>query len=967
MGEDQMAADDKRRDDARQVRTWSVSQFCASLDQANIRRAYLLYENGQFLRSHEELARIQAFFELSHDFAKHEAVFFEREPAINTIFAAFVHDTRRGLAQGGLRLETYDNMADLLSDGLRLSQGMTRKNALAGLNWGGGKGIIALPPSASSVDAYQGKEFKAERRRLFAAYGRFVASLDGIYYTAEDMGTDTIDMNTVLGKNRFTTCIATELGGSGNPSEHTAWGVFGAMEAAWLHLRGESLMGVHVAVQGAGHVGAPLIEYLHRAGAKITIGEFSPKTRKKVRKKYPDADVLEDYDGIFDVRADIFAPCAKGNVLTDKTIPRLKVQLVCGAANNQLGEPRDAELLQKQKVLYVPDYLCNRMGIVNCADEWAGHLNEDTQVASEHVYPDTLRVLRHASALNISPAEAADRLADNAASELHPVIGHRGRRIRDHLVGTGWSESSPKKKRKPAPRKQLKFLAAAHEPGIYREAERDSAFCGDGPAIAAMPLSTASRPHLGMFLSPLLMDVAARSRQGGPRRVIGLDHGGAALQHAVRSSLSYDVSEITRADFLLECHDRHATNDAAIRHQLAQAGIGFDAKRWLDPMSSTGSDVVRVLFSQLMKAGHIKQGEHRGYHCPQCVTVLDDSELVNAGPDRRCERCQSPVTQQVSQQMLLDLSGAARQLLDAIEKGTVTFSDEESRKDVLRQLSDLKPICISRQSWWGNELPANHEEVLSTWFSLAAWSLEATGWPGESEPEPIDTVFADASSLAHWIVPSQLVALAVLGHPAFLHVEIHGDVQVFERENEELHEEGFDEVRYAYRPVLRRMSPQLGNVVEPTTIVQRFGADALRLWYLLALNANGRTAVVLSESHARDARQAISGLNDALSSLLSQGALAASKMEPQDEAVIARVRELADGALDAYPRLRFEHAARLFLDAVNAVDSYARLNEKKRSDNSGETASRIVTILSDAFSPICPFILTRFEGSGKRQ
>jgi glutamate dehydrogenase/leucine dehydrogenase len=419
----------------------SVADFGALLDRASIWRAYVLYENGEIRLSHEELAPVRKFFEDSHDFANHEAVFFQRERReLNTIFAAFVHDTHRGLAQGGLRLEKYDSMEALLKDGLRLSQGMTRKNALAPLHWGGGKGIIALPPSAPSVEGYKHVTFAEERKRLFEAYGRFVASLGGIYYTAEDMGTTTTDMNVLLANNRFTTCIGVDRGGSGNPSKHTAWGTFKSMQAAWQFLHGtDVLKDVCVAVQGAGNVGAPLIEHLHQAGAKLIIGELEPNIREDMRRQYRDAVVLDDHEEIFDADAEIFAPCARGNVLNSGTIARLRVQLVCGAANNQLGEPHDAELLHEKSILYVPDYVCNRTGIINCADEWAGYLEEDVVHATGRLYDDTLDVLRQAQKDNISPAQAADRMADAAAAELHPIIGHRGPRIIEHLVRSGWS------------------------------------------------------------------------------------------------------------------------------------------------------------------------------------------------------------------------------------------------------------------------------------------------------------------------------------------------------------------------------------------------------------------------------------------------------------------------------------------------------------------------------------------------
>jgi len=957
-------ASEKRRHGARMVRQWSIADLVGIMDKSRIHRAYILFENGEFQLSHKELEPVRSFFELSHDFAGHEAVFFGREGGIDALFTAFVHDTRRGLSQGGLRVWKYDTVADVVTDGLRLSQGMTRKNALADLNWGGGKGIIPLPGGVPSVEAFKGPEFAEQRQKLFEAYGRFVASLGGVYYTAEDMGTVTRDMDLLLSRNRFTTCIGTDLGGSGNPSAHTAWGVYRAMQAAWRHLHdSEDLRGMHVAVQGAGAVGTALIDYLHRAGARLTIGEFAPEARQKVCAAYPSAVVLDDFGSIFDVDADIFAPCAVGPVLTAATIPRLKVELVCGAANNQLGEPHDAERLNERGILYVPDYLCNRMGITNCADEWAGYLEEDVRQAAERVYPDTLRVLRHATSLHISTAEAADRLADIAAAELHPIIGHRGRRIVDHLVRSRWSKGSaakepPKKPAKEPAKQRPIFVPSADEPRLYRQADRRNAFVGSGPAVAAMPLSTASRPHLGMLLSPLLMDVEARTRPGA-RRVIGLDHGGAALQHAVRASVSYDADEIARDDFVLECNDRHEQNAAAIRHQLAQSGIGYDAKRWLDPMSSESADVIRRLFYRLQDSGRITTGEYAGYMCPQCATVLSDSEITEVDDAKRCERCQAPVERQTSEQIFLDLTPEAPELIQAIERGAVAFSDPSSRKVVVQQLREFKPICISRQSWWGNELPGRADEVLSPWFTLAAWSLHAAGWPADPASAPIETVFVDTSFLSRWIVPSQLMALAVYGRPAFHHVEVTGAVHIVERENDDEHpSEKLDEERYAYRTVVRKMSPRLGNIVEPATLVQRFGADALRLWYLLSLSANDRAAVVLTEAHARDARHAILRLNASLSSLLPLGA-PVTENAAVDGALIASVGQLADEARAAYPNHRYDIAAKRFVAAIDRIAEYSRGVEES-SDGVRQTVRRLVRIMDDAFSPLCPFILGRF-------
>ena len=338
-----LAANNQRREQARYIRQLGLSDIIAHMQAAGVYRAYILYENGQFQLSHPILMKsLQSFLELSQDFAEHEGIFIGREDDLDSLFFAFVHDTRRGLAQGGLRFAPYASLADVLIDGMRLSQGMTRKNALAGLNWGGGKGIMTLPQKYSHPSQFVASP---ERRAYFEAYGRFVASLGGIYYTAEDVGTNTQDMSALLSQNRFTTCVPASLGGSGNPSPFTARGVLRAMQAAWQSLTGsEQLIGVKVAVQGTGNVSAPLIRYLDDLGADVYIADVNQSSLEAMIQERPRLKVISPPDQIFDIDADIFAPCAIGAQVNIDTIPRLKVKLVCGAANNILREPEaDAE------------------------------------------------------------------------------------------------------------------------------------------------------------------------------------------------------------------------------------------------------------------------------------------------------------------------------------------------------------------------------------------------------------------------------------------------------------------------------------------------------------------------------------------------------------------------------------------------------------------------------------------------
>ncbi|MBI2944584.1 MAG: class I tRNA ligase family protein [Candidatus Wallbacteria bacterium] len=620
--------DRRRRELAARVRAWSLEEFRRMLEDAGVTRAFVTYENGEFSVSHPALLEpVRAFLELSGDFARHEAVFIGREHGLASVFFAFVHDTRRGLAQGGLRFKPYPNVAELLVDGLRLAQGMTRKNALAGLWWGGGKGILSWPADCASPDELP--PGSARRAEIFRAYGRFIASLGGVYYTAEDIGTKTADMDAILSENRFITCISRSRGGSGNPSPYTARGVFRGMQAAWLFLTGtDRLQGVRVAVQGAGNVGAPLVELLDDAGASVWVGDVNQRAVAELIARRPRVQAVGGAD-LFALDVDVVAPCAIGAVINSETIPRLKARLICGAANNILRAPEDAERLRERGIAFVPDYVCNRMGIVNCADEWHGYLDEDIQFAAERVYPDTLRVLRHARELGITTREAADKLADVAAAELHPLLGHRGRRIIDHLIDSGWHTPGERKVRRRAP---PAFVPALDEPELRVAWQRDARFAGAGHSVAASPVSAACRPSLATFFSPVLLDVRARALEWlsgkNPRRILGSEHGGLELQLSVERSLPHERLEIGRPKFVELCRDFHGRNDAAIREQLHQLGVGFDPVTWLDPMSPQGRDAVRRLYFALADAKLIAQDNPLTYRCPRCRTVCVALDIV---------------------------------------------------------------------------------------------------------------------------------------------------------------------------------------------------------------------------------------------------------------------------------------------------------------------------------------------------
>lgn len=329
--------------------------------------------------------------------SEHEKVFIGREPGIGYRGIIAIHSTARGPAVGGTRLWNYTTEDEALTDALRLSRGMTYKNALAALPLGGGKAVII------------GDGRTLDRETIFTAHGRFVEALGGDFTTAEDVGTSPSDMEIV---RRETSHVAGLLSGTGDPSPYTARGVFRAIQAAVKHVwKSEDLSGVNVALQGCGNVGYNLAKNLHHAGAKLIISDIDVRKTRPLVDEF-DAVVVETEE-ITGVRSDIFAPCALGGVLNDQSIPQLHMQIVAGAANNQLLEDRHGEMLKERGILYVPDYAANSGGVFSGCVEllgWTpGHVSEKV----EEIYDTVLSILELAAAENISTNKAADRIAEN--------------------------------------------------------------------------------------------------------------------------------------------------------------------------------------------------------------------------------------------------------------------------------------------------------------------------------------------------------------------------------------------------------------------------------------------------------------------------------------------------------------------------------------------------------------------------
>ncbi len=308
-----------------------------------------------------------------------------------------VHSTALGPAVGGTRYWSYKTEDDAMTDALRLARGMTYKNALAGLPFGGGKSIVMRDGRAT------------DREQLFRAHGRMVNSLAGKYITAEDVGTSPADMEYIL---KETSYVGGLQGRSGDPSPHTARGVFRAMQAAAKCKWGsDDLAGKSVAIQGCGHVGYFLAGELARVGAKLIVADVDAPKVKRVADDHRATAVAPEE--IYSAEADIFAPCALGGVLNDQTIPRLTSTLVVGAANNQLLEPRHGDLLQQRGVLYAPDYAANAGGVINGAcRELLGWNVEKTLAKTDSIYDTLLTIFAMAEREKIPTYQAADRLAE---------------------------------------------------------------------------------------------------------------------------------------------------------------------------------------------------------------------------------------------------------------------------------------------------------------------------------------------------------------------------------------------------------------------------------------------------------------------------------------------------------------------------------------------------------------------------
>lgn len=336
----------------------------------------------------------------------HEQLLFcnDNETGLKAIIA--VHNTVLGPALGGTRMWTYNNEMEALNDVLRLSRGMTYKNSISGLNLGGGKAVII------------GDSRKMKSEALFRRFGKFVNSLAGKYITAEDVGISPVDMSWV---SMETDHVVGLPGKSGDPSPVTARGTYMGMKACAKEQFGtDSLAGKKVAVQGVGHVGEYLVEFLAKEGAEIFISDIHEPTLKRVSETYGTKVVgLEE---IYDIDMDIYAPCALGATVNDDTLSRLKCSIIAGAANNQLKvEDIHGKAVMQKGIIYAPDFALNAGGVINCYAEVKGLSPEWAMTKADEIYTTIQNIVKRSQAENVPTYQIANKMAEERIESIGKV------------------------------------------------------------------------------------------------------------------------------------------------------------------------------------------------------------------------------------------------------------------------------------------------------------------------------------------------------------------------------------------------------------------------------------------------------------------------------------------------------------------------------------------------------------------
>lgn len=336
----------------------------------------------------------------------HEQIVFCQDHATGLKAIIAIHNTVLGPGLGGTRMWHYANEKDAVKDAMRLSRGMTYKASVAGLNLGGAKAVIIGNANTMKSEA------------LMRKFGRFVENLNGMYITAEDVGTTTRDMEYVNMETDNVVGLPESMGGGGDPSPVTAYGTYmgikGSAKQVWGH---DSLSGKSAAVMGIGKVGMYLLEYLHKEGVKLYVSDINDASLQAAAKNFG-ANIVSS-DDMMSLDVDIFAPCALGGILNDATLPKLKCQIIAGAANNQLEDEKiHGDLLRQKGIVYAPDFVINAGGLINVYSEYNGYVRENAMSQTENIYNTILEIYKKSERENVNNQQAAIMLAEKRIHDM---------------------------------------------------------------------------------------------------------------------------------------------------------------------------------------------------------------------------------------------------------------------------------------------------------------------------------------------------------------------------------------------------------------------------------------------------------------------------------------------------------------------------------------------------------------------
>ena len=359
----------------------------------------------------EEEKHINQEFPLFGELAnlEHEQLVFCSRPEVGLKAIIAIHDTTLGPALGGTRMWNYQNEGAAIKDVLRLARGMTYKAAISGLNLGGGKAVIL------------GDSHKDKNEQLFRAFGRFVDGLGGRYITAEDVGISEQDMEWIFSETKYVTGIPKSLGGSGNPSPVTAYGVYMGIKAAAKTAYGsDSLTGKRIGIQGAGSVASTLADYVSKEGAEVFVTDIFRKKADALATKT--GATVVDPDDIYTLDLDIFSPCALGGVVNDDTINHLNCDVIAGGANNILDdENKHGEILREKDILYAPDYVINAGGIINISSELEGYNEQLAMEKTARIYDNVIEIFKTAADHDIPTISASNMLAEKRINSIAKI------------------------------------------------------------------------------------------------------------------------------------------------------------------------------------------------------------------------------------------------------------------------------------------------------------------------------------------------------------------------------------------------------------------------------------------------------------------------------------------------------------------------------------------------------------------